>query len=220
MIKDGLLRTPEWDNTNKYLKSGTRTESIDITKIIKENLKDMTDGIKVRKILVLMNKYTSRLHNANDSRKFKRNATEILKSGERTGCCDSCTLFTSIARSVGIPTMQIITLNKNWGRNIESGKKVGTSGHFFAGVYLQDIHGKYNWKVVDADRYVTDIKDVSFKNLNKENRNIGNFYTFAYVSDYFDDLGIDSIKKMSEVQLDAYIKCDKSDFEEEYDNIR
>ena len=36
MIKDGLLITPEWDNTNKYLKSGTRTESIDITKIIKE----------------------------------------------------------------------------------------------------------------------------------------------------------------------------------------
>ena len=51
-------------------------------------------------------------------------------------------------------------------------------------------------------------------------RNIGNFYTFAYVSDYFDDLGIYSIKKMSEVQLDAYIKCDKSYFEEEYDNIR
>lgn len=217
MINDGLLMVPDLENVDKYLKSGTRTEITDITKITAERLKGETNGITVRRILVWMNKYTSRLHNGSDSRKFKRNATEILKSKQRTGCCDSCTLFTSLARSAGIPTMQIITLSKNWGRDIDKGKKVGTSGHFFAGVYLEDIYGKFSWALVDPDRYVTDTRDVNFKHLKIENRNMGDLYAFAYVSDYFDDLSIDSIRKMSEVQYDAYKKCDKRDFKDEYE---
>ena len=217
MIRDGLLKTPELDNIDKYLRSGTRTQITDIIIKKAKKLEDVTDGLTVRKILVWMSKNTARLHNGSDSRKFKRNATEILQSAERTGCCDSCTLFTALARSVGIPTMQILTLSKKWGKDIDEGRKIGTSGHFFAGVYMKDIHGKFSWSTVDPDRYVTDTRDVRFKNLKIENRNMGDLYTFAYVADYFDDLNIDSIRKMSEVQLNAYHKCDKKDFEDEHE---
>ena len=217
MIRDGLLVFPDLKNTNKYLESGTRTEITDIISKEAKLLKGRTDGLTVRKILVWMNKHTSRLHNGSDSRKFKRSATEILQSMERTGCCDSCTLFTALARSVGIPTMQIITLSKSWGKDIDEGRKIATSGHFFAGVYLEDINGKFGWTLVDSDRYVTDIRDVRFSPLKIVDRNIGDLYTFAYVTDYFDDLDIDSIEKMAEVQLSAYKKCDKRDFKYEYE---
>ena len=217
MHRNSLLVAPELKNTNKYLESGTRTEITDIISKKAKILKDRTDGLTVRKILVWMNKHTSRLHDGSDSRKFKRSATEILQSMERTGCCDSCTLFTALARSVGIPTMQIITLSKRWGKEIDEGRKTATSGHFFASVYLKDIHGKFGWTLVDPDKYVTDIRDVRFSPLKIEDRNMGDLYTFAYVTDYFDDLGIDSIGKMAEVQLEAYKKCDKRDFKNEYE---
>ena len=217
MIENNLLVAPELKNANKYLESGTRTEITDIISEKAKMLKDRTDGLTIRKIIVWMNKYTSRLHNGSDNRKFKRSATGILQSMERTGCCDSCTLFTALARSAGIPTMQIITLSKRWGKDVDKGRKIATSGHFFAGVYLEDIHGNFGWTIVDPDRYVTDIREVRFRPLKIVDRNIGDLYTFAYVTDYFDDLGIDSIEKMSEVQLGAYKKCDKRDFEDEYE---
>lgn len=217
MIRDSLLVAPELKNTNKYLESGTRTEITDIISTKAKMLKDRTDGLTVKRILVWMNKYTSRLHNVSDNRKFKRSATEILQSMERTGCCDSCTLFTALARSAGIPTMQIITLSKRWGKDIDEGRRTGTVGHFFVGVYLEDIHGKFSWTLVDSDRCVTDIRDVRFSSLKIVDRNIGDLYTFAYVTDYFDDLGIDSIEKMAEVQLEAYKRCDKRNFTDEYE---
>lgn len=217
MDKDSLLVVPELENINKYLKSGTRTEITDVINRKAKMLKDRTDGLTVKRILVWMNKYTSRLHNGNDNRKFKRSATEILQSMERTGCCDSCTLFTALARSAGIPTMQIITLSKRWGKDIDKGIKIATVGHFFVGVYLKDIHGKFNWVLVDSDRCVTDIRDVGFSPLKIVDRNIGDLYIFAYVTDYFDDLGIDSIEKMAEVQLEAYKRCDKRNFTEVYE---
>lgn len=220
MDKDSLLVTPELNNINKYLKSGTRTEITDVINRKAKILKDRTDGLTVKRILLWMNKYTSRLHDGNDNRKFKRSATEILQSMERTGCCDSCTLFTALARSAGIPTMQIITLSKRWGEDIDKGRRTETSGHFFVGVYLKDIHGKFNWVLVDSDRCVTDIRDirdVRFGHLNIVDRNIGDLYTFAYVTDYFDDLGIDSIEKMAEVQLEAYKRCDKRNFTDVYE---
>ena len=218
MIRDSLLVTPEFKNINKYLESGTRTEITDIISQKSKMLKGRTNGLTVRRILVWMNTYTYRLHNGSDNRKFKRSATEILQSMERTGCCDSCTLFTALARSAGIPTMQILTLSKRWAKDINEGKRIGTSGHFFAGVYLEDIYGKFSWILVDPDRYVTNIRNVRFNPLKIEDRNIGDLYTFAFVTDYFDDLGIDSIKKMTEVQLEAYKKCNKRDFEYEMDD--
>lgn len=166
MIRDDFLVAPELDNPNKYLRSGTRTEITDIISKIGNSLQSDSNGKTVRNIIVWMNRNTSRLHNGKDSRKFKRSATEILQSTERTGCCDSCTLFTALTRSVRIPTMQIIALNRNWVKNIDEVKKPKRSGHFFAGVYMQDIYGKFNWVLVDPDRYVTDTRDVRFSSLN------------------------------------------------------
>lgn len=41
--------------------------------------------------------------------------------------------------------------------------------------------------------------------------NIVDLYPFVYVTDYFDDLEIDSIEKMADVQLAAYKNCNKKD---------
>ena len=208
MNKKGLLVAPDFENVDQYIQNGTRTENLGL-EIVDRN--GLSDGFVVRNLLVWMHKNTKRLDNHNDARKFKRGAFEILKSGERTGCCDSCTLFTSLARGAGIPTMQIITLSKKWGKKIDEEDAKEVVGHYFAGVYLKDIYGKYSWVLVDPDREVSKTDDVQLDTLKLSNRNIGKFYSFAYVRDYFDDLGIDSIDKMGEVQLFAYRNCDKKD---------
>ena len=207
MIKDGLLVEPNLDDSESYLNGGTRTNFMDdFSKKIKL-VKGATDVLIVKNILVYMHANTKRLNDGSDIRKFKRNSTEILESGERTGCCDSCTLFTSIARSVGIPTMQIVTLSKRWGKRIDKENANGTDGHFFAGIFLKDISGNYNWFLVDPD--------ISNRSIGKDS------YVFAYVKDYYDDLGIDSINEMTRVQLSAYRQCDRKDmFGEEKDSER
>lgn len=208
MIKDGLLVIPELKNTEKYLEAGSRTQIIEQA----SKFRNETDGLTIRNILVWMHKRTKRSNNLKDDRKFKRNSIEILKSTDRTGCCDSCTLFTSLARSAGIPTIQLITLNKRCYENMNNNPKV-TSGHFFAAVYLKDTDGNYNWNLIDPDRYVENINEVKIVKLNFLNRNIGDFYIYAYVKDYYDDLHIDSIEKMSRIQLFAYNQCNKVDFD-------
>ena len=217
MIKEGLLIKPEFNNISNYLQSGERTEVTDEIKEISEKINGKTDGIVIRNILVWMHQNTSRLQNGSDTRKFKRTATEILKSRERTGCCDSSTLFTALARSHNIPTMQIIALNKEWGRKIDRGENVGIMGHYFAACYLRD-----EWILIDSDRNVQDIRDVRLSKLNMENRNIDrNYYAFAYVRDYSDvicnGIKIDSIENMAKIQITAYKQCDRNDlsYEEE-----
>lgn len=218
MNREGLLVEPNFEDINKYLQGGSRTEISNLIKRISWKLKGDTDGISVRNILVWMNRNTARIHNGRDLRKFKRNATEILKSKERTGCCDSSTLFTALARSIGIPTMQIITLSKKWGEKVDKGISQGTEGHFFVASYLKDLRGKYSWVLIDTDREVRDIRDVRLETLNLEDRNMGDLYAFAYVSDYYDDLKIDSIKAMGDVQLKAYKQCNRRDFINKRDN--
>lgn len=222
MIKEGLLIEPEFNNISKYLQSGERTKVTDEIKEISEKISGQTDGILIRNMLVWMHQNTSRLHNSNDPRKFKRTATEILKSRERTGCCDSSTLFTVLARSKNIPTMQIITLNKEWGKRIDRGEKIGAQGHYFVACYLRNTVGQYDWILIDSDRNVQDIQDVRLNQLNKENRNIDrNYYAFAYVRDYSDiicnGIKIDSIEDMAKIQLATYKQCNIKDlsYEEE-----
>lgn len=217
MIKDGLLIEPEFYNISKYLQSGGRTKITDEIKKVSEKISGQNDGMLIRNLLLWMHQNTLRLKNGSDTRKFKRTANEILESGERTGCCDSSTLFTALARSKNIPTIQIITLNKDWGKSIDRGEKIGTQGHYFVACYLRDNNGKYDWILIDSDRYVQDIRDVRLSRLNKENRNIDeNYYAFAYVRDYSDvvcnGLKIDSIENMAKIQIAAYRQCNIKDF--------
>ena len=119
MNEKGLIDKPEFNNLSKYLSSGKRTEITGDIQKVADGIQGDTEGIILRKILLWINQNTSRINNGRDERKFKRSADEILKSGERTGCTDSSTLFVAIARAKGIPTMQIITFDKSWGEMIE-----------------------------------------------------------------------------------------------------
>ncbi len=222
MEKEGLLIEPEFNNISKYLESGERTKVTDKIKEISNRINGQNDGMLIRNILVWMNRNTLRLQNSKDNRKFKRTADEILESKERTGCCDSSTLFTALARSRNIPTMQIITLNKEWGKRIDRGENIGTLGHYFVACYLRDNAGKYDWTLIDSDRRAQDIQDVRLRKLDKENRNIDeNYYSFAYVRDYSDivynGIKIDSIENMAKIQVAAYRQCNIKDlfFEDE-----
>ena len=60
MIKDGLLFTPNFEDIDRYLDGGTRTEIIN--KEIKKP-KGLTDGLIVRNILGWMHKHTKRINN-------------------------------------------------------------------------------------------------------------------------------------------------------------
>ena len=223
--KEGLLVEPEFYNTDKYLQSGKKTEITEEIRKVCQMIGGQTEEMIIRNIVLWINKNMTRLHSGNDSRKFKRTANEILMSGERTGCCDSSTLFTALARGKGIPTMQIITLNKEWAKKVDKGEKTGTSGHYFSACYLKDISGKSNWILVDSDRMVQDVRDIKLNILNMNSRNIEkNYYAFAYVRDYSDvylhGLEIDSIKNMAKIQNEAYKICDKNDFICEDENER
>ena len=220
MEERGLLKKPEWNNAKEYLKSAARTE---VTEKILQATNDI-EGKKPRKIiqgiLDLMKEQTERLSNSKDERKFKRTATEILESKERTGCCDSCTLFAALARSKGIPTMQIIAFDKS---------NKAEDGHYFAACYLKESDEQCRWFLIDPDvrkkkameaekqDKIEKQDKVEIKRLDENNRNIkGSFYAFAYVKDY-SELGIDCIKKMKTIQYEAYEKCNKEDFEERED---
>lgn len=216
MNKNGLVEAPDFNNPSKYLESGRRTE---ITEYIKQKVKDIhgnSEGILVRNLLVWMNQNTIRIQNGKDERKFKRTAEEILLSGERTGCCDSSTLFTAIARSKGIPAMQVITLNKEWGRKVDNGIRTGTEGHYYTVCYLKNISGEREWVLIDSDRAVKDPRDVRINKMKLDDRNVDRgYYAFAYTRDYgeiqLNGVKIDSITNMARVQNMAYQECDKED---------
>ena len=219
MNKSGLLEEPEFDDLQKYLSSGIRTEITENIRKVADQISGNTDGFIVRNILLWINQNTKRLHDGKDKRKFKRSADEILLSGERTGCCDSSTLFTAIARAKGIPTMQILTFDKEWGKAIDRGEHIGTEGHFYVGCFLKDVNGNGNWALIDSDTPMSDIRDLDIRRLNKDNRNISKRrYAFAYTRDYtdidIDGLKIDSISSMAKVQRLAYDMCGKDDFRE------
>lgn len=207
MKEEGLLQKPEFQNLQKYLKFGKRTNFNENIFKIAKNINEITDGYIVRKILLWINQNTERQKNLKDGRKFKRSATEILESGERTGCCDSSTLYTVIARAKGIPTMQIICINKDTSKG----------GHFYVASYLKDTNGKGNWILIDSDAPVKDIRDVRLTTLNLNNRNISNKrYAYAYTDDYsnveLNGIRMDSIENMNKLQEMVWNLLDKRDF--------
>ena len=216
MKKEGLLVPPDFSDTSKYLTSGNRTAiTYDIRKI-SQTITGETSGMVLRNLLVWMHTNTIRSNNFKHQQKFKRTANEILQSSERTGCCDSSTLFTALARSKNIPTMQVITFDKKWANDINKGIKCPISGHYFTACYITDLNNNSHWVLVDSDKPVKAVQDVKFSKLDLNNRNIQkNFYAFAYVRDYSDidynGLKINSINDMAKIQLVAYKNCDKND---------
>lgn len=207
MIKEGLICKPEFDNKSKYLKFGNRTNCNEKIIEIANSINEPIDGLTVRKILLWINQNTVRIHDEKDERKFKRSSTEILESRERTGCCDSSTLFTSIARCKGIPTMQIVTINKDTGRD----------GHFYVASYLKDTEKIGRWILIDTDAPIKDIRDVRLVTLDLNDRNISKRrYAYAYTEDYsnieLDGIRIDSIQNMNKLQNSVWGLLDKEDF--------
>ena len=221
MNEKGLLVSPKFDTPSEYLRQGKMTEfDMDILRFASKIKSKENDKNTIIELINLMNKETKRLKDTRDQRKFKRTASEILVSGERTGCCDSATLFTAMARSQGIPTMQIITLRKEDAlRSLKDGSAV-CSGHFWVGCYAKNKAGENEWMLFNSDsnqprRMEWDLED----------RNIRDFYAFAYVNDYrdvelvrddkLDILKIDSIDSMNQIQTELAKKCDTSLFKED-----
>ena len=207
MKNEGLIKEPEFDNKSKYLQFGNRTDCSKEIIEIAQSINEPTDGLTVRKILLWINQNTVRIHDEKDERKFKRSSTEILESGERTGCCDSSTLFTSIARCKGMPTMQIVTINKDTGRD----------GHFYVASYLKDTEKIGRWILIDTDVPIKDIRDVRLGTLDLDDRNISKRrYAYAYTEDYsnieLDGIRIDSIQNMNKLQNIVWGLLDKEDF--------
>lgn len=207
MKNEGLIKEPEFDNKSKYLQFGNRTDCSKEIIEIAQSINEPTDGLTVRKILLWINQNTVRIHDEKDERKFKRSSTEILESRERTGCCDSSTLFTSIARCKGIPTMQIVTINKDTGRD----------GHFYVASYLKDTEKIGRWILIDTDAPIKDIRDVRLVTLDLNDRNISKRrYAYAYTEDYnnieLDGIRIDSIQNMNKLQNIVWGLLDKEDF--------
>lgn len=207
MKNEGLIKEPEFDNKSKYLQFGNRTDCSKEIIEIAQSINEPTDGLTVRKILLWINQNTVRIHDEKDERKFKRSSTEILESGERTGCCDSSTLFTSIARCKGMPTMQIVTINKDTGRD----------GHFYVASYLKDTEKIGRWILIDTDVPIKDIRDVRLGDLDLDDRNISKRrYAYAYTEDYsnieLDGIRIDSIQNMNKLQNSVWGLLDKEDF--------
>lgn len=207
MKNEGLIKEPEFDNKNKYLQFGNRTDCSKEIIEIAQSINEPTDGLTVRKILLWISQNTVRIHDEKDERKFKRSSTEILESRERTGCCDSSTLFTSIARCKGIPTMQIVTINKDTGRD----------GHFYVASYLKDTEKIGRWILIDTDVPIKDIRDVRLGTLDLDDRNISKRrYAYAYTEDYsnieLDGIRIDSIQNMNKLQNSVWGLLDKEDF--------
>lgn len=204
MKNEGLIKEPEFGNKSKYLQFGNRTDCSKEIIEIAQSINEPTDGLTVRKILLWINQNTVRIHDEKDERKFKRSSTEILESRERTGCCDSSTLFTSIARCKGIPTMQIVTINKDTGRD----------GHFYVASYLKDTEKIGRWILIDTDVPIKDIRDVRLGTLDLNDRNISKRrYAYAYTEDYsnieLDGIRIDSIQNMNKLQNSVWGLLDK-----------
>lgn len=104
MNEKGLLVSPKFDTPSEYLRQGKMTEfDMDILRLASRVKSKGNDENTIIELINLMNQETERLDKAfSDQRKFKRTASEILASRQRTGCCDSATLFTAMARSQGI----------------------------------------------------------------------------------------------------------------------
>lgn len=230
MNKNGLLEEPEFGNISKYLESGLRTAVTEEIKDITDDISEESDGKIVKNLMVKMYECCNFVRDSsNDKRKFKRSATEILQSKELTGCCDCSTLFTALARSKGIPSMQILTFKKEWGKRIIEHKSVDSvQGHFFTACFLRDVNGVGKWFYINTAEKAKYPEDVSLIPLNLNNRDLrtkrSEYYAFAFTRDYSDisikGIKIDSINNMGMIQRGALYLSDILDWYSEYEEFR
>ena len=157
-----------------------------------------------------MNKTTQRESNSRDPKKFNKSAEEILKDKLRTGCSDSAVLYSTVARALGIPTMQIQSLDIDWAKKVKNNEEIdGLYGHFYCASYLETMPGKFKWYLIDTDMPQRRVMDENYNPLmefNINDRNIDkNRYAYAYTIDSkeieIDGQKMDSIERNGRVMF-------------------
>lgn len=241
MNKQGLLEEPEYANISKYLEFGPRTAYSEEIMEVANGILGNNDQEIVKNILVAMFKYCKGPGPNADSRKFKRTATEILNFKELTGCCDCSTLFTTLARCKGIPSMQIITFKKDWGKRVidlvydefdrksERIDELGVEGHYFTACFLKDNNGIGKWFYIDTGKVERDPKNVKVIPFNSQTREFQrikrskdnnviktDYYAFAFAQDYSNvgigNIKIDDVNNMEKIQRKALFSAALSEW--------
>lgn len=211
MEKAGLIVEPNWDEPEKYLSQGELTKLTDKVKKEIENIdSNAIDEEKVINIMRWMNKTTQRESNSRDPKKFNKSAEEILEAKLRTGCSDSAVLYSTVARALGIPTMQIQSLDIDWAKKVKNNEEIdGLYGHFYCASYLETMPGKFKWYLIDTDMPQRRVMDENYNPLmefNINDRNIDkNRYAYAYTIDSkeieIDRQKMDSIERNGRVMF-------------------
>ena len=93
--------------------------------------------------------------------------------------------FTALARSKYIPTMQIITLSKNWTKQLEKGEKIDTILNKNIKKEMKELVSKLN---------INDITKAKVLNINWENTEEGDF---SYIKDYMEKI----IKSNKDIEI-------------------
>jgi len=220
MNKEGLFSAPRFNDIEYYLGEGELTKQSEFIKYVGRQIEGNTDGKKVRNLMVWINENIPRV-SERDEDKFRKSADTIIRRKKRTGCSDSAIVFSAIARSMGIPTIQIISYDKNWAKALESGEPPkSVDGHFFCAVFVKEQNGSSRWMLVDTDQKANKPEEVSIIGFNKDNRNMPQGrYAFAYVIDHseieVDGIKIDSVEHMGYIQEKSAKEVRKSESEME-----
>ena len=226
MEKLGLYAEPKYNDVEYYLGEGQLTKQTEFIKYVASKIEGETDAEKIKNLILWMNKKIVRKYGQKDPKKFNKTAEEILESKERTGCSDSAVLFSTLARAMGIPTMQVVTFDKDWADDIIKDKTPNsTRGHFFVASYIKDIYGVENWVIIDSDKPVNKKEEIKLRILDKDNRNItNNNYAFAYARDFrdfeVDGKKIDSVQNMKYIQTKSCLESNLKDIDFEDKDIR
>lgn len=220
MEKAGLIVEPRFDNPEYYLGEGRLTKQTELIKIIANRFRGKLDEDKLKSLLVFLN-YEVEIKKVQDEKKFNKSAEEILMSRQRTGCSDSAILFATLARAMGIPSMLVVTYDKEWRERIVKGiEPESTDGHFFVASYIKGKDGQSKWVLLDTHKSARNMKAIELKEFDIYDRNITwkkdkSMYSFAYVRDIRDvrlnGRTIDSSSNMRYIQVRAALSSNGRD---------
>ena len=148
-MKETLVINKNQIEEIKYLKEGEQTKFSPQIRKIGEKIKSEAGNFEeqVRRICDFVKALK---YNKEGKMKIfrKRTADEIISSGFVTGCTDAALVFIVIARSMGIPTKYIETINSTFFTGNEK-ERANYSGHVYAGVLEK---GKGLMRVVDVKK--------------------------------------------------------------------